>query len=102
MKIRILAIIGSVWFAACGGGKPESTSYTKSGNCGGASVATLRFAPEPTARFIPEAVWIEECPNGKFFMRVGDGAWKEIPKRQADTGALTLRNAGRTYVRVVD
>jgi hypothetical protein len=68
----------------------------------GASVATLRFAPEPTARMFPEAVWFEECPDGNFFMKIGEGQWKNITKKQADNGAGMLKLAGRSVVRVVD
>jgi hypothetical protein len=98
------AIIGAAVFAgACGSSKPASTQYTKSGNCSGPSVMTLRFAPEPSARKLPGAVWIEECPDGRFYVRHGnEGAWKEITKREADAGAVALRNAGRRFVRVVD
>lgn len=84
------------------GSAPTGTAYTKSGNCGGASESTLRFAPEPTALMFPEAIWFEKCPNGKFFMKIGDGQWKEITKKQADDGASMLKVAGRSVVRVVD
>lgn len=87
--------------AACSVG-PKSNSYTKSGNCGGPSISTLRFAPEPTAVMFPEAIWLEECPNGEFYMKIGDRAWTHITKKQADDAAGTLRLAGRSVVRVVD
>ena len=80
----------------------KSTAYTKSGNCGGASESTLRFAPEPTAAMFPEAIWFERCPNGKYYMKIGDGDWKEITKENADSGTSTLKMAGRSLVRVVD
>ena len=35
-------------------------------------------------------------------MKIGDGAWKEITKKQADDGASVLKNAGRPVVWVVD
>jgi len=101
--MKIVFAIGSVCFLlACGSGKPESTQYTKSGNCSGPSVATLRFAPEPTARMFPDAMWFEECPDGKFYMKIGDREWKNITKKQADDGTSVLRAAGRKFVRVVD
>jgi hypothetical protein len=82
--------------------RPTSTQYTKSGNCDGASEATLRFSPEPTARMFPEAIWFEQCPDGKYYMKIGEGAWKEITKKQADDGSDMLKTAGRRVVRVVD
>jgi hypothetical protein len=102
--MKTLVAVGSLLFlSACASDKPASTQYTKSGNCGGPSVSTLRFAPEPTARLFPEAVWMEECPDGKFYLRIGnDGAWKPISKAQADRSATMLKTAGRTVVRVVD
>src|SRR5262245_10820789 len=95
--------IGSVCLlVACGSDKPASTQYTKSGNCNGPSVMTLRFAPEPTARMFPEAMWFEECPDGKYYMKIGDRPWKEITKKEADDGASVMKQAGRRVVRVVD
>ena len=35
-------------------------------------------------------------------MKIGERAWKEITKKQADDGASTLKGAGRRVVRVVD
>jgi hypothetical protein len=68
----------------------------------GPSVSTLRFAPEPTARMFPEAIWFEECPSGKYYMKIGEGAWKEITKQQADDSASMLKTAGRRVVSVMD
>ena len=50
----------------------------------------------------PEEIWFEECPGGKYDMKIGDGAWKEITKEQADDGASALKGAGRRVIRVVD
>lgn len=94
--------LGSLCFlVACGPSKPMATHFT-SGNCPGPSVSTLHFFPEPTARLFPEAIRLEECPNGKFYMKIGDRAWTEISKKTADQGAVSLKNAGRRVVRVVD
>ena len=93
--VIVLALISRV-------GSPKSTAYTKSGNCGGASESTLRFAPEPTAAMFPDAIWFEKCPNGKYYMRIGEGDWKEITQKNADSGTSTLKMAGRSVVRVVD
>jgi len=82
--------------------RPTSTQYTKSGNCDGASESTLRFSPEPTAALFPEAMWFEQCPDGKYYMKIGDRAWTPITKKQADDGASALKSAGRRVVRVVD
>lgn len=101
-KLVIAVAIVIVHILINPGCTPTSTAYTKSGNCDGASEATLRFAPEPTARMFPEAIWFEECPNGKFFMKIGEGEWKAITKKQADDGASMLKVAGRSVVRVVD
>jgi hypothetical protein len=98
---RILTALVFLLSAACSNA-PQSTSYTKSGNCSGPSVSTLRFAPEPTAAMFPEAIWLEECPDGKFHMKIGERAWTNITKKQADTAAVTLKSAGRSLVRVVD
>jgi hypothetical protein len=100
--MRIMFAIGSIALVACDSGKPTSTQYTKSGNCNGPSASTIRFSPEPTARMFPEAIWFEECPDGKYYMKIGAGAWKEITKKQADEGASMLKVAGRRVVRVVD
>lgn len=101
--MRLLTVVGILcMLTACVDSTPKSTQYTKSGNCNGPSVSTLRFSPEPTARMFPEAIWFEECPGEKFYMKIGDGAWKEITKKQADDGASTLKAAGRRVVRVVD
>jgi hypothetical protein len=102
---NLFAIVPICFLVACdgsGSGKPASNEYTKSGNCNGPSVTTIRFAPERTARMFPEAMWFEECPNGKYYMKIGDGAWKEITKKQADEGASVLKTAGRRVVKVVD
>ena len=94
--------LGSLCFlVACGPSKPTSTHFT-SGNCPGPSVATLHFFPERTARLFPEAIRLEECPNGKSYMQMGERPWVEITKKQADTTTDTLRGAGRRLVRVVD
>jgi hypothetical protein len=50
----------------------------------------------------PEAIWLEECPDGKFYMKIGERAWTNITKKQADDAAVTLKSAGRSLVRVVD
>ncbi len=101
--MRVMFVIGSLCLlVACGTPTPASTQYTKSGNCGGPSAMTLRFSPEPTARMFPEAIWFEECPDGKYYMKIGEGAWKEITKKQADDGASALKGAGRRVIRVVD
>jgi hypothetical protein len=101
--VKNVFAVGSVCFlVACDGGQPQSTQYTKSANCNGASVSTIRFAPEPTARMFPEAIWFEQCPDGKYYRKIGDGQWKEITKKQADDGASMLKTAGRRVVRVVD
>ncbi len=98
---RIVTLTAMFFAAACSG-EPKSTTYTKSGNCGGPSVSTLRFAPEPTAALFPDAIWFEECPGGKFFMKIGDRAWTSITKKEADDGARMLKLVGRSVVRVVD
>lgn len=93
----VLVVINQVFVA-----KPASTEYTKSGNCGGASVSTLRFAPEPSAKMFPEAIWFEQCPNGKYFQKIGDGQWNEITKKEADQGSDMLNLAGRKFAKIVD
>ena len=98
---QLVTLIGMLAVAACSS-EPQSNSYTKSGNCGGPSVSTRRFAPEPTAALLKEAVWFEQCPDGKFYRKIGEGAWTNITKKQADDGAGTLKAAGRSVVRVVD
>lgn len=98
----VIAVVLSRFAPSGSDGRPVSTTYTKSGNCGGPSVSTLRFAPEPTAALFPEAIWFEECPDGKFFMKIGERAWTNITKKQADDGAGMLKVAGRSVVRVVD
>jgi hypothetical protein len=100
--LKILCAIGAASvLVACGPSKPLATHYT-SGNCPGPSVVTLHFFPEPTARLFPEAIRLEECPNGKYYMQMGDRAWTEITKRNADNAADALKGAGRRGVRVVD
>ena len=32
---------------------------------------------------LPEPIWLEKCPDGKFYRRIGDGAWTNITKEQA-------------------
>lgn len=101
--ISIVFVVGSLCvLVACGPSKPQSTHFSKSGNCPGPSVMTLHFFPEPTARLFPEAIRLEECPNGKYYMQIGDRAWTEITKKNADNAADMLRGAGRRLVRVVD
>ena len=111
-QVGLLGVIALVVFISSGAHNAflirESTAYTKSGNCDGASLSTLRFNSEPTARMFPEEIWIEECPTGnalsprKFFLKIGDGNWKEITKEDADSSAGILSSAGRRAIRIVD
>ena len=111
-QVGLLGVIALVVFISSGAHNAflirESTAYTKSGNCDGASLSTLRFNSEPTARMFPEEIWIEECPTGnalspsKFFWKIGDGNWKEITKEDADNSANILSLAGRRAIRIVD
>jgi hypothetical protein len=50
----------------------------------------------------PEEIWFEKCPDGKFYMKIGERAWTPITKKLADDGASALKSAGRGVVRVVD
>lgn len=101
--IKTIFIVGSLCFlAACGPSKPMATHYSKSGNCPGPSVRTLHVFPERTARMFPQAIRLEECPNGKYYMQLGDRPWTEITKQNADNAAVALQGAGRRIVRVVD
>lgn len=100
--MKTVQVIGGLTVLGALGCGSTSTQYTKSGNCGGPSASTLRFAPEPTARMFPEEIWFEECPDGKFYMKIGERKWTEITKQQADDGASMLNVAGRRVVRVVD
>jgi hypothetical protein len=50
----------------------------------------------------PEEIWFEKCPDGKYYMKIGAGFWKEITKKEADDGSGVLKAAGRRVVRVVD
>lgn len=47
----------------------KSASYTKSGNCRGASESTLRFAPEPTAAMFPSLADVSFDNSGKKIRR---------------------------------
>ena len=98
---NVFALVSLCFLVACGPSKPMGTHFT-SGNCPGPSVMTLHFFPERTARMFPEAIRLEECPNGKYYMQMGDRAWTEITKKNADNAASALKNAGRRVVRVVD
>jgi hypothetical protein len=100
--IKTVFVVGAVCsLMACGPSKPMATHYT-SGNCPGPSVSTLHFFAEPTARMFPQAIRLEECPNGKYYMQMGDRPWTEITKKNADNAASALKGAGRRVVRVVD
>ncbi len=113
-QVGLLGVIVLVSFIGSGAYKSflrnPSDAYTKSGNCdgNGASLYTLRFNPEPTARMFPEEIWIEECPTGnalrpsKFFLKIGDGNWQEITKEDSDRSAGILSSAGRRAIRIVD
>ena len=105
MKKYLLYGLGALLLSAFIGksaSTPTKTEYTGSGNCGGASVATLRFEPEPTATMFPEEIWLEQCPNGKHFMRIGKRNWSEVSKTEADNGTEVLRSAGRKFAKIVD
>ena len=50
----------------------------------------------------PEAIWFEQYPDVRYYMKIGERAWTEITKKQADEGSSMLKTAGRRVVRVVD